>query len=214
MTEPHQNDRRDEQKTISDENKNDQLEDNSDIIELSDIAIGTTPEDDVIVELTEEVIDEAMVGISGATRDTFKEGEEYLDLTKVEPEKEVQFKGAEIAAGDKLKSDDFVDASGSTDLEAEDVEDHISKELDDFFSPEEETVFVEKPVSLAAAKTQPEKKSDDAFISQTNLVEVVEAVIKKIYGDRINTLIADVIEKIVREEITRIKETLIGKTHR
>ena len=60
---------------------------NSEIIELSDIAIGITPEDDAIVELTEEVIGEALDGFAGAVREIMKEGEEILDLSEDNIEK-------------------------------------------------------------------------------------------------------------------------------
>ncbi|MFW6334214.1 MAG: hypothetical protein ACOC0W_03010 [Desulfosalsimonas sp.] len=43
---------------------------NEEILELSDIAIGTSKEDEEIIELTEELVDEAREGISGARQDT------------------------------------------------------------------------------------------------------------------------------------------------
>jgi len=41
-------------------------EETEDVIELSDIAVGTTQEDEEIIELTEEVVDEAMGAVSSA----------------------------------------------------------------------------------------------------------------------------------------------------
>jgi hypothetical protein len=57
------------------------VDEKSDIIELSDIAVGTSQEDDAIIELTEELIGEAMSGISGATHEDFSEEEHLIDLS-------------------------------------------------------------------------------------------------------------------------------------
>jgi hypothetical protein len=209
MVEDHLGDLEDHQKKSSDEMKKELLEGDSDVIELSDIAIGTTPEDDVIVELTEEVIDEAMIGISGATRDSFKEGEEYLDLSKGESDKYARFKDPELI---RKKFDDTDDSGDSLDLPAEDEEDHINKELDEFFGPEEETsVPVEKSIEPPITKIQSDVKVADQTISDSNLVDAVETVINKMYGEKINKLLVEVIEKTVNNEIKRIKDFLTGK---
>jgi hypothetical protein len=205
MAEHHFNDFGDDQKKSSEEKKTEVQEENSDIIELSDIAIGTTPEDDVIVELTEEVIDEAMVGISGATRDSFKEGEEYLDLSKVEPDSDAPFKDV-----DPIEKK-FIEVTG-VDMAADDVEDHITKELDDFFGSEEEpSAPIEKSIQQPVTQIQSEVQTTDMAISQSNLLEALETVIKKMYGETINKLLAEAIEKTVIEEINRIKEFLADK---
>jgi hypothetical protein len=208
MVEDHLGDLEDHQKKSSDEKKKELLEGDSDVIELSDIAIGTTPEDDVIVELTEEVIDEAMIGISGATRDSFKEGEEYLDLSKSESDKYARFNDPERI---RKKFDDTDDSGDSLDLPAEE-EDHINKELDDFFGSEEEiSVPFEKSIEPPLSKTQSDVMVADQRISDSNLLDAVETVINKMYGDKINKLLAEVIEKTVNNEIKRIKDFLTGK---
>jgi hypothetical protein len=209
MAEDHLSDLEDHRKNSSDEKKIEPLEDDSEVIELSDIAIGTTPEDDVIVELTEEVIDEAMVGISGATRDSFKEGEEYLDLSKDESDKHTRFRDPEQIEKQFKGTDDSKDAM---DLPVEDEVDHINKELDDFFGTEEESsVPVEKSIEPPITKIQNELQSADPTNSYSNLVDAVEIVIKRIYGDKINQLLTEVIEKTVNDEIKRIKDFLSGK---
>jgi hypothetical protein len=214
MAEHQHGDHRDQPLKSSEDKSTDRLENDADIIELSDIAIGTTPEDDAIVELTEEVIDEAMVGISGATRDSFKEGEEFLDLSKTEPEKESRFKEFERGSEDEKR---FTKTDGgvlSDDMALDDEEDHISKELDDFFGAEEESLSVEKKLSSVSAQPLPEAEKTEPAIAESSLVEAIELAIRKMYGDRINKLMAEVIEKIVRDEINHIKEILSGKTQK
>jgi hypothetical protein len=205
MAEDHLND----EKKPSEEKKK-TVPDDSDIIELSDIAIGTSPEDDIIVELTEEVIDEAMNGISGATRDKFKEGEEYLDLSRPEPEKEARSKDLKTASQEEplIESDAL---TGSMDMPAEEVDDHITKELDDFFGPDEQE-SKEKQIQPPAVELPDEMHEDLQALPQPNLVEAVEAALKKMYGDRIDNLIADTVEKIVRDEVNRTMEILARKS--
>ncbi|MCU0599707.1 MAG: hypothetical protein MUE70_10695 [Desulfobacterales bacterium] len=206
MTKHHHSDLQKDQKKPSEEKKRELLEDDSDIIELSDIAIGTTPEDDIIVELTEEVIDEAMIGISGATRDSFKEGEEYLDLSR--GDKDV-FTGARQSKRDIVETDKSADDDSMT---AEEMESHITRELDDFFSSEEDSPeSVEKSIQPLVTQIKTEVQKVDLTISHSDLLEAIEAAVKKIYGDRINQLLEDAIEKIVRNEIKRIKDMLAGK---
>jgi hypothetical protein len=193
---------------LGEEKKKELLAEDSDVIELSDIAIGTTAEDDAIVELTEEVIDEAMVGISGAIRDSFKEGEEFLDLTKVEPDKESRFQDKEGVA-------EFADTVNAVGLAEEDEDGHITKELDDFFGAEEEhPAPVEKLIQPAVAQAQSQVQKADQTIYDSNLVEALETVIKKIYGDKINQILSEVIEKTVKNELNRIKDFLAGKTQK
>lgn len=209
MAEHHESDFPDKLNKPSEEKKKELPEEDSDIIELSDIAIGTTPEDDLIVELTEEVIDEAMVGISGATRENFKEGEEFLDLSKSETDPDSRFKSSQ---GTDNQLVEIVDAVDENDLASEDLDDHITKELDDFFGTEEEAPApAEKAISSSVALNKPVIEKADQTISPSTLVEAVEAALKKMYGDQINKFIAQVIEKVVNDEINRLKDFLTGK---
>ena len=209
MTEHNDSGRRKDDRISSEKKKEEIIEDESEIIELSDIAIGTTPEDEMIVELTEEVIDEAMKGISGATGDTLKEGERILDLSTMTSETEVRFEDLEQVHEKEKALKEPGDLSGPLALEPEDVEDHISKELDEFFGTEEEVRAKDQlPVSDLETKIQTEKVT----IPESELVEAVEIVIKKLYGNTINKLIADAIEKVVTGEINRIKEFLTVRT--
>jgi hypothetical protein len=208
MTEYDDSGHRKEDRISSEKKKDPFIQDESEIIELSDIAIGTTPEDEMIVELTEEVIDEAMNGISGATGETLKEGEKILDLSNGSSDTEVRFEDLEQGDNIKMESMQPGDLTGHLAMEPEDVEDHISKELDEFFGTDEVSVKEQLPVSDLEPKIQTEKLS----IPESELIEAVEIVIKKLYGDTIDKLIADGIEKAVASEINRIKEFLTSRT--
>ncbi|MCF8110192.1 MAG: hypothetical protein K9J85_01760 [Desulfobacteraceae bacterium] len=66
---------------------------NKSVIELSDIAVGTSREDEQIIELTEDLVDEARSAISGARFDTDDEASGIIELDEpvaepIEPESE------------------------------------------------------------------------------------------------------------------------------
>ena len=78
MTENHENGHDSEKRIPAEaDNENESSENNSGVIELSDIAIGISPEDDAIVELTEELIGEADIAearrVAKAVSDMFGE---------------------------------------------------------------------------------------------------------------------------------------------
>ena len=110
-------------------------DESEEIIELADMTFGTSREDEEIVELTEEVLDEAMGAVSSATGEG-EEGE-MLDLSE----------SRRSGIGEVITSAEAGEReSGATsmpeplDLEEEEtaeVEDHISQELDDFFGADE-----------------------------------------------------------------------------
>lgn len=66
---------------------------NKGVIELSDIAVGTSREDEEIIELTEDLVDEARSAISGARFDDGEEATGIIELDEpvaepIEPEHE------------------------------------------------------------------------------------------------------------------------------
>ncbi len=96
---------------------NSEKDKSEDIIELSDIAVGTSREDEEIIELTEDLVDEARSAISGATLETGEESSQ-LELTQ-EPET-------------SRRSED------------QDTEQDIARELENYFPIEEEAIdFIE-----------------------------------------------------------------------
>lgn len=99
------------------------------IIELSDIAVGTSREDEKIIELTEDLVDEARNGISGARLEKNEEASQ-LELNK----------GQNIPR------------------EHADDEQEIASELEDYFSmdQEEEADFIELDEPLAEPVESPQ----------------------------------------------------------
>ncbi|MFO7932079.1 MAG: hypothetical protein ACQETG_06500 [Thermodesulfobacteriota bacterium] len=103
---------------------------NEEILELSDIAIGTSKEDEEIIELTEELVDEARNGISGARLDA---GEDSRTL---------ELSGQQGKSGE-------AEYAGS--------EQEIARELENYFPiNEEQADFIEldEPVSVPAETGQ------------------------------------------------------------
>lgn len=180
-----------------------------DVIELSDIAVGISREDDVIVELTEEIIGEAFVGFSGATSEVIQEDEEELDLSRARPERD----GAVAAVPENLSET----GAGVDDS----VEDEISRELDDYFGTEEDRPPVVKAFEDGSRTTEPPaparpgkavefSQGDEIRISATQLDEAVERVVRKLFAEKINRILDDVIERTVSEEISQLKDYLLG----
>ncbi len=220
MTENH-NTGHDDQKRNSAEDKNEKnsSETDSTIIELSDIAIGITPEDDAIVELTEEIIGEAFVGFSGATSDVFHKDERVLDLSE-------NLSGTDISPDqtepDRMsESHEPDDLSGGRDIEEDNLEDDISRELDNYFGTDDDKPITEETTLIAPQsppvedKVRPSaddeaQKLDEVRISSGQLDDAIERVIRKMFAEKINRILDDVIERTVSDEISQLKDYLLG----
>ena len=175
------------------------------VIELSDIAVGTSVEDEEIIELTEEVVDEARNGISGATR----EGGEYaseleLDREFYPDEPSDQTEGADpIEASESLNRPEAALSSEVAD---------ITRELDDYFPADKE------PGEGAAAQSgapeehegQPGEALPAAF-TQEQLEAALERVIEKKYANIIERMINEAIEQRLLEDIDKIKEFILNR---
>ena len=221
MTENHENGHGSE-KRIPAEAENESSEMDQEIIELSDIAIGITPEDDAIVELTEELIGEAFVGFAGATSEVLHDDERRLDLSET-------LSGIEGSADnmyDGIVSESPVpeDVFGAVDMEDDNLEDGINQELDNYFGTEddapviEETTLFDTPRSMDKTEEQSgfqaidEKmlQMDEIRISPRQLDDAIERIIRKMFAEKINRILEDVIERTVSEEISQLKAYLLG----
>ncbi len=192
---------------------------NGDIIELSDIAVGTTPEDEMIIELTEDLVDSAIEGVSRATG-KMDSGDEILDLTP----------GARGArAEDAIPSADKPDRhgeddAGDMDIVAKDsidsIEEDIAKELDNYFQIEEETQdLLDDPMP----KNEPLPASGTEFglgerfpeaplkLTRDQLESAIEEVVRKMYADKIDRILNEVIQRVVTDDIERLKEYLLKR---
>jgi hypothetical protein len=206
MTENRNNTRDDQGPEPFDEGR---VEENSngdaDIIELSDIAIGIGPEDDMIIELTEEVIVESMSGITGATSEALEKGEEILDLSEVKPGAGVPLSEREEALVETAASAQD-GLTGSTGRGIADIEDQISEELDNYFGTEEDVAFEETmPEDILAA--EPREETLGLFaMSATRVEESVERIVRKEFADKIDKIYAEVLK--ISDDIRSLKERL------
>lgn len=189
----------------SDRKVSDDIDQKTDVIELSDIAIGTSQEDDAIIELTEELIDEAMYGITGATHEDFSEEEHIIDLSHDSADTAGSFVGRELhEKHDQSTTEDAF--SEEIDINDSDVEDHLEKELDDFFGKDQEQ----------SSKPSPAREDRDAagglkaaaVTSENELLAALEIMIRNKYGERIHDMLVAAIDKIVLEEFERINERI------
>ncbi|MGB9498344.1 MAG: hypothetical protein ACKVE4_01040 [Dissulfuribacterales bacterium] len=211
MTENQEAGRDDEEiKPFEEEKVNETAGANSEVIELSDIAIGITPEDDAIVELTEEVIGEALNGFAGAVREVMRDGEEDLDLSETEVEIDEFDQAVDTV---EAEPDDH---AVPVDMEEDTLEEDISKELDDYFETEMETEKIKdtipsEPILLEIKDEITDDKVVDKFVvSESDVEAALERVVKKMYSEKINRLLDKVIETKLSNEIDRFKEYLIG----
>jgi hypothetical protein len=179
------------------------VDEKSDIIELSDIAVGTSQEDDAIIELTEELIGEAMSGISGATHEDFSEEEHLIDLSHEPGDRDKSFDTTSLHD----KEGDFPDKQSPKDSSAEatDASEKLEKDLDAFFGKEQETLMEPVP-----AFDQPDDGDSQSITAATEkeLLAALEVMIRNKYGDRIHHILVAAIEKIVAEEFERLKKRI------
>jgi len=178
-----------------------------DVIELSDIAIGTTKEDEEIIELTEEVLDEAFGAVSSATGEP-AEGEE-LDLAEAEKFGSAGGLGDSALGGgqDDVAPEEPLDLDEE---ESEEVEEHISQELDNFFGEDQPAPF--EPAAAPETETpseavEPEPQSTGA-VSQKELESTIERVIEEKFADRFEKMFADIIDARLRESMAQLKQEL------
>lgn len=222
MTEDQKNGH-DDEKQMPVENEKESFETDSGIIELSDIAIGITPEDDAIVELTEELIGEAFIGFAGATSEVIHADERVLDLS--ETSSDIDASVDEVDDGIVSESMEPDNISGVVDMEEDNLEDDINQELDNYFGTEEDDAPVTEETTMfdtlgpmddieeqSRAQTMNEKtlQADEIRISPRQLDDSIERIIRKMFAEKINRILDEVIEKTVSEEISLLKDYLLG----
>ncbi len=202
MTDYQENSRADaETKPSEAEGQGEVAREENEVIELSDIAIGTTQEDEAIIELTEELIDEAMNGISGVTVEE-SDDHHMLDLSHDEKS------APPIAERSSTDSDSSGDESLPPD---DDMEEELSRELDDYFGPEDEDApgLKKAPQAVFSDDGQPARPETPAPVSP-DMDQAVERAIRHMYTDQINHMIEEMVEKAVTAEVGRLKEIIIS----
>jgi hypothetical protein len=194
-----------------------------DIIELSDIAIGITPEDDAIVEMTEDIIGEAFFGFSKATRDKMNVDESELDLSEKRQHDGLTGQPDDTYRPPPSGSPPSAGLTGALGREADTQEDDISRQLDNYFGAEDDILKKQThdvpeasdeeapPAVLPVTPTIPETQPvSEISITAGQLDEAIERVIRKLYAEKINRILDAMIERTVTEEISQLKDYLIG----
>jgi len=204
---------------------NEHSQTDEDIIELSDIAVGITPEDDAIVEMTEDIIGEAFFGFDKATSDKIHADESEMDLSeKRQPD---GLTGQpDDTYGPPSGAAPSASLSGTPGREPDVQEEDISRKLDNYFGVEEDDVVRKKvyeipdiaetvdeeaiPAVPAPSPFQKAQPVSDISITASQLDEALERVIRKLYAEKINRILDAMIERTVTEEISQLKDYLIG----
>ena len=165
------------------------------IIELSEIVVGTSEDDDAIVEMTEGLLDEARNGISGATGDESGDSRQ-MDLSRdsafdfglVSPENEIIELVEEIEPGADVEGEEkAVDGKGTEN--GDENASGTENGSDDILELTEEV----------------------AAVSGQQLEQALERVIEKRYGDMIDRVLKEVIWQKVSEDIEHLKQYLLAR---
>ncbi len=178
------------------------------IIELSEIAVGTSAEDNEIIELTEDLVDEARDAISGATQEKPDESRE-LELSRdllSEPE---SFTNQEQETAEKA---DLISESQDLDIPEKqpdsDIEQDIARELDNYFPLDEEP----SGDIAGSGETGSEKGPEpDVDITDQQLQDALERVIERKYGRRIEEMISEIVRLKISEDIENIKDYILKR---
>ncbi|MFO7861013.1 MAG: hypothetical protein R6U41_07305 [Desulfosalsimonas sp.] len=172
-----------------------QKDPDKEIIELSEIVVGTSEDDDAIVEMTEGLLDEARNGISGAT------GDESGDSRQMDLSRDPEF------------DFDLVSPENEIIELVEEIEPGVD------VSEEEKTVEGMEPGNAEENARGAENGSDDILelteeveaVSERQLERALERVIEKRYGDMIDRVLKEVIWQKVSEDIEHLKQYLLSR---
>jgi hypothetical protein len=172
-----------------------QKDPDKEIIELSEIVVGTSEEDDAIMELTEGLVDEVRNAISGAT------GGDQDDA------RQVDLSGG-FGPGDDPRA---------ADTEIIDLVDEVDPEME--LAAAAETDFQELSETRQEAFEKPEDEGGEIIeltevvesVSEEQLRAALERVVELRYGDMIDGILREVIWQKVSEDIEHLKEFLLTR---
>ncbi len=174
---------------------------NEDILELSEMTVGISPEDEAIIDLTEEIVGGAFDGYSGLTG-IIGEEEQMLDLSG----KDVYDSNAPLSAPAGKTPETDMNLAGP--LSA--IENDIAQELDNYFQVEEET---QNLLRESSPGKNPADGNDTIPVTVTSdqFDAALEQVVRKVFGDKIDRILSEVIERTVADEIDILKEMLVAR---
>jgi len=176
-------------------------------------------EDEEIIELKEEIDDDEILDLLDAVEELPIEGEEILELTDeiIEPSQNDEeiidlmdtVEETSIEPGDPSpESDDIPDLEsdlfeGTIDFDAKfDQEVSMDPSLKDDFA---DSLGIE----LETGDDIPEGSLEAGRVSDEQIEAALERVIKKMFYEKIDGILVEVIEKTVKREIERLKNILL-----
>ena len=183
-------------------------------LDLDDLAVGAADEDEdeeeEIIELTEEVAGPD-AGVDAGAGGAGEEAE-ALDLSGLEQSRGGQSDEAADEAlfvdsdedlddewlTEEAGADPLDDLDDLDDLEAAAAEEEIDKELNDYFDLQETDEFVSLGKEAGFEASEP-------AITPEMLDAALERVLSKMYGEKIEQLIADTVEKKLAEKTESLK---------
>lgn len=188
-----------------------QTDPEKEIIELSEIVVGTSADDDAIVELTEDLVDEVRDAISGFTGENNGDARE-LDLTD-----DSQYDN-DSGTPDNEIIDLVEKVEWSTDFDPDEkIGDNGQAEIAGETTGEADGSFYTGPDIDTSG--EPENQSGDILeltevvesLSEQQLRDALERVVEQKYGDMIDQILREIIWKKVSEDIDHLREYLLTR---
>lgn len=188
-----------------------QTDPEKEIIELSEIVVGTSADDDAIVELTEDLVDEVRDAISGFTGEHNGDARE-LDLTDdsqndndfgtpdneiIDLVEKVEW-STDFDPDKKIGDDDQAEIGGETTGEA-DGSFYTGPDIDTAGEPENESGDILELTEVVEP------------LSEQQLRDALERVVEQKYGDMIDQILREIIWKKVSEDIDHLREYLLTR---
>ena len=169
-------------------------EDDDDILDLLD-AVEELPvedQDDEILELTDEIIEPS------------EDDDEIIDLMDTVQEISLE------PEAPSSKSDDILDLDNDLFEETIDFDEGLDPEA--VPDPSAKDDFADSlGIELETGEDIPEVSLNGDRVSDEQIAAALEGVIKKMFYEKIDGILAEVIEKTVRNEIERLKNILLDE---
>lgn len=163
-------------------------EDGEDIIELTDVVKPAPSEDNDVIDLVDSV-----GGEIGSTMDL----EEELIVEKLDEEARL-----DDLLNETIELDEVIEEEGGKESDGEGpfMQD-LGLELDD--SPDEADLT---PAGISNFEN--ENEIQDISVSEEQLKTALERVVKDIYSEKIESMLEELVEKTVRQEIEKLKNLI------
>jgi len=180
--------------------------DDEDILDLMDEVEETPADDEEMIDLTDTVIEthiteDEIIDLEEAgdiAMETPTDNEEIIELTEIDDDAlAVSIELSSQKDGDQEQDTNYADSLGI--------------ELGEDMKRKEPEIASPEPIESTEAGSQEDlhnQNIEGTQITQIQLEETLEKVIRKMFSEKIDSILVDVIEKTVSEEIQRLKDIL------